>query len=403
MPDTEENASYLSRGKEFVLAAVGGVIVANAYYIHPIISDVADDFSVNAATIGLVPALNQIALAVGIFLLLPLGDRYSNRRLSILFSAGQTVSLGIMVFATSFAGFLTGSTILGFFTIAPYLLPTYASKRVSPDRLGSVTATLTAGTIFGILIARTGAGVVAQYLDWHLVYVIAGCLMAGTTLLLPFVMEGRREPPASARRTGYLRLVGSLFPLLRQYPQVFISGIIQALNFGIFLSVWLGLALHLTGPEMGYGVDVVGYLAAFAIVAIFATPKLGAWADRVGAEKARFRLALVQMLGVVMLLPLGNNLWLLMIPILIMNTVGPGIDVAGRMTSLALGADIRTRLMTGYIVLMFIGAGFASWAGTASYEWAGWTGNAALAIAMSAGLVALSWREAHNAAKRSKK
>lgn len=385
-----------------MLAAVGGIIVANAYYIHPIISEVAEDFSVNAATIGLVPALNQIALALGIFLLLPLGDRYSNRTLSIVFAGGQTVSLGIMVFAESFAGFLTGSTILGFFTIAPYLLPTYASKRVSPARLGSVTATLTAGTIFGILIARTGAGIIAQYFDWHWVYVIAACLMIGTTLLLPFIMEGRRETITAEPRQSYVRLVGSLFPLLRQYPQVFMSGVIQALNFGIFLAVWLGLALHLTSPDMGYGVDVVGYLAAFAVVAIFATPKLGAWADRVGAEKARFRLALVQMVGVVLLLPLGNNLWLLMIPIIIMNTVGPGIDVAGRMTSLALAPEIRTRLMTGYIVLMFIGAGFASWAGTASYEWAGWTGNAALAIAMSAGLVALSWREAKLAVKRSK-
>lgn len=385
-----------------MLAAVGGIIVANAYYIHPIISEVAEDFSVNAATIGLVPALNQIALALGIFLLLPLGDRYSNRTLSIVFAGGQTFSLGIMVFAESFAGFLTGSTILGFFTIAPYLLPTYASKRVSPARLGSVTATLTAGTIFGILIARTGAGVVAQYFDWHWVYVIAACLMIGTTLLLPFIMEGRRETVTAEPRQSYVQLVGSLFPLLRQYPQVFMSGVIQALNFGIFLAVWLGLALHLTSPEMGYGVDVVGYLAAFAVVAIFATPKLGAWADRAGAEKARFRLALVQMVGVVLLLPLGNNLWLLMIPIIIMNTVGPGIDVAGRMTSLALAPEIRTRLMTGYIVLMFIGAGFASWAGTASYEWAGWTGNAALAIAMSAGLVTLSWREAKLAVKRSK-
>lgn len=385
-----------------MLAAVGGIIVANAYYIHPIISEVAEDFSVNAATIGLVPALNQLALALGIFLLLPLGDRYSNRTLSIVFAGGQTFSLGIMVFAESFAGFLTGSTILGFFTIAPYLLPTYASKRVSPARLGSVTATLTAGTIFGILIARTGAGFVAQYFDWHWVYVIAACLMIGTTLLLPFIMEGRRETITTEPRQSYIGLVGSLFPLLRQYPQVFMSGIIQALNFGIFLAVWLGLALHLTSPEMGYGVDVVGYLAAFAVVAIFATPKLGAWADRVGAEKARFRLALVQMVGVVLLLPLGHNLWLLMIPIIIMNTVGPGIDVAGRMTSLALAPEIRTRLMTGYIVLMFIGAGFASWAGTASYEWAGWTGNAALAIAMSAGLVTLSWREAKLAVKRSK-
>ena len=94
-------------------------------------------------------------------MLLPLGDRYSNRRLTILFASGQTVSLALMTLASGFGAFVLGSTLLGFFTIAPYLLPAYASKRVAPERLGQVTAKLTAGVILGILVARVGAGVIA--------------------------------------------------------------------------------------------------------------------------------------------------------------------------------------------------------------------------------------------------
>ncbi|MGB7409266.1 MAG: MFS transporter, partial [Pontixanthobacter sp.] len=127
--------------------------------------------------------------------------------------------------------------------------------------------------------------------------------------------------------------------------------------------------------------------------ALFVTPRLGIWADKVGAETVRFRLSVIQMIGVFLLLPLGHSLWLLLIPILIMNAVGPAIDVTGRMTSLALAPEIRTRLMTGYIVLMFTGAGIASWSGTAAYDLAGWPGTACLVIAMSTLLVWLSWRE----------
>lgn len=385
---------YLTPGQEMLLAAAGGLMVANAYYIHPIIAEVAGHFKVDAATIGLVPALNQIALALGIFLMLPLGDKFSNRTLSICFAIGQTASLLLMVLSHGFGTFLFGSTVLGFFTITPYLLTAYASKRVRPERLGAVTAKLTAGTILGILIARTGAGMVAEFLDWRLVYVIATSLMVLATLALPFIMEGR---PASASasdatsgRQGYLALVLSLFPLLRQHPQVLVSGAIQALNFGIFLSVWLGLALHLTSPEMGYGVHVVGYLAGFAAIAIYATPRIGAWADKAGAEKARLTLSIAQLAGVILLYPFGESLWLLIIPLIIMNTVGPGIDVSGRMTFLSLAPAIRTRLMTGYIVIMFIGAGIASWAGTAAYGWAGWAGNSVIALVLSATLVGLS-------------
>ena len=70
-PSAETGLAYLSRTQEYALAVVVAVVTANAYYIHPIIGEVARDFGVGDAEIGVVPALNQLALALGIFLLLP--------------------------------------------------------------------------------------------------------------------------------------------------------------------------------------------------------------------------------------------------------------------------------------------------------------------------------------------
>ena len=80
----------------------------------------------------------------------------------------------------------------------------------------------------------------------------------------------------------------------------------------------------------------------------------------------------------------GHSLWLLIVPLILTNTFGPSIDVTGRMTFLSKSPDIRTRLMTVYIVLMFIGGGFGSWMGTASYAWGGWQATAWIIVAMSA-------------------
>ncbi|MGB3752796.1 MAG: MFS transporter [Parerythrobacter sp.] len=383
-------ADNLTRRQEYALAIITGITVANAYYIHPIISEVGRDFDVGPATIGLVPALNQLALALGILLLLPLGDRFANRTLCIVFATAQTVALSAMLLAPDFALFLVASTVLGFFTIAPYILPAYASRRVAPERIGHVTGILTAGIIFGILFARTGAGVITELFGWRTVYGVAVGAMIVVTATLPFTMEPRSASAKTRESGSYFALISSIVTLLRQYPQVVLSGVIQAFNFGIFLSVWLGLALHLTGPAMGYGVDSVGYLAAFSAVSIYATPRLGRWADRIGAPRARVRIALVQLAAVALLWPFGSSLLLLLIPIIVMNAVGPAIDVAGRMTFLGLDPDIRTRLMTAFIVIMFIGGGVASWAGTAVYEAAGWGGNAVLALAMSGVVVGLS-------------
>ena len=390
-PAPEGGRRLLTRRDLFLLALASAVVTANAYYIHPIIALVAKDFGVSPSEIGLVPALNQIALAIGIFVLLPLGDRFSNRQLATVFAAGQFLGLMLMAFAGSFWLFVAGSTFLGFSTITPYLLPAYASKRVEPQRLGRVTATLTTGVIAGILLARVGAGWVGEHMGWRTVYFIAAGVMLAITLLLPRIMEGRDKSAAEGPAENYFSLVLSVIPIVRRHPEVILSGLIQGLGFGIFLSVWLTLGLHLTSPEMGYGTDTVGYLAALALLNLMTTAPLGAWADRIGARKARFIISLVQFTGVCLLGVFGHSLWLLIIPLTLMNVVGPLIDVTGRMTFLNQPPGVRTRLMTAYIVLMFIGGGLASWGATFVYEQAGWDGTTLLALTLSALLVALSF------------
>jgi len=349
---------------------------------------VADHFGVSHARIGLVPALNQLGLAIGIFLLLPLGDRYSNRRLAILFTFGQTFGLAIMTLAGSFALFTAGSTMLGFFTIAPYLLPAYASKRIAPERLGSVTALLSAGIVFGILVARLGAGVVAEYFGWRLVYWIATSLMVVVTLSMPRLVG--KEEDTHADTGSYVRLLGSIYSIGRQHPEVFLSGAIQALNFGCFIALWLGIALHLTAPEMGYGTDTVGYLAALAAISVFSTPALGRWADRKGPRRARAFLSVLQLIGVALYYPLGNSIYTLLIPLALTNLVGPATDVTSRMTFLSLAPQLRTRLTTIYVIMMFIGAGIASFAGTTAFDRYGWTGTCALLTGMTLVCTSLS-------------
>ena len=366
------------------------MVTANAYYIHPIIGEVARDFGVSDTAIGWVPALNQLALALGILLLLPLGDRFSNKRLCLIFVAAQCLFMFGMALAKGFALFTLASTLLGFVTIAPYLIPAFASKRVAPERLGQVTALLTAGVIFGILVARVGAGLVAEHFGWRAVYWCAFALMAAVTVMLPLTM---RSEGAARKVPGetYSELIGSVFTLARKHRDMLVSAIIQGFNFGAFTATWLALALHLTSPELGYGVDTVGYLAAIAVVSIFATPRLGTWADKVGARRARLIAAIVQFAGIALMYPLGWSVWTVIIPLLIVNAVGPTIDVTGRMTFLALEPEIRTRLTTSYIVIMFIGGAIGSLIGTAIYDNAGWLGTSALLLAISASVVALSW------------
>jgi predicted MFS family arabinose efflux permease len=387
-------AALLAGPQIVVLALSSAVVTANAYYIHPIIARVAESFGISDGLIGIVPAMNQIALALGIFFILPLGDRISNRKLVWMTVTGQLLSVVAMALASQFWVFLMGSTLLGFFTIAPYLLPAYVSKRVDPGRLGHATAILTTGIIGGILLARAGAGVIGEFVGWRAVYVIAAGLMLVVSIFLPLIMTSGGPKPEDDQvdvgEQGYLGLLLSIFTIVRREPGILVAGSIQGLNFGIFLAVWIGLGLYLTSENMGYGVDTVGYLAAVSIFSLATTPVLGRMADRIGARRARLYLVAIQLAASTLFLVFGHSLWLLVIPLLITNLGGPVIDITGRMTFLSKTPTIRTRLMTIYVVMMFLGGGAASWASTLAYDLAGWTGNGVLAVAMALAMFALS-------------
>lgn len=386
-PELAAEPARISGAQLYLLAIASAVVTANAYYIHPIVALVAEDFGVGKGQIGIVPALNQLALAVGIFFFLPLGDRIGNARLAAIFTAAQFAAVALMAFAGNFELFVAGSTLLGLFTITPYLIPAYASKRVDPARIGHAVAVLTTGVIGGILLARVGAGMIGEYLGWRTVYEVAAVLMLAFSAILPMVM---RQPAVAgpAERGSYGALLLSTLTLAARHRTVLLSGSIQGLNFAIFLSVWLGIGLHL--PAIGYGVDTVGWLAAVAIVNLASTPRLGAWTDRFGATRARAVMAALQMVGVLLLFVAGGSVWVLLAPLVVMNVVGPVIDVAGRATFLGEEPAIRTRLMTVYIMLMFCGGGFGSWAGTTAYAAAGWMGTCGLALGLSVCVLGLS-------------
>src|SRR5258708_17934549 len=68
----------------WLMAIAVGVIVANIYYVQPLLADIANTFGLSVTRAGTVAMLSQAGTAIGMFLFVPLGDKYERRSLILL-------------------------------------------------------------------------------------------------------------------------------------------------------------------------------------------------------------------------------------------------------------------------------------------------------------------------------
>src|SRR5215475_16011356 len=65
----------------WLLAFSTGCVVANIYYVQPLLADMAREFGLSVSQMGAVAMLGQIGTGLGMLFFVPLGDKYERRSL----------------------------------------------------------------------------------------------------------------------------------------------------------------------------------------------------------------------------------------------------------------------------------------------------------------------------------
>ena len=107
------------------MAVTVGVLVANIYYIQPLLADIARTFGLSVTNAGVVGMLSQAGTAVGMFLFVPLGDKFERRSLILALLMGAFVSLLLVAFAPNAiwlgaANFAVGACAANVHVVVPF-------------------------------------------------------------------------------------------------------------------------------------------------------------------------------------------------------------------------------------------------------------------------------------------
>src|SRR5215831_19296131 len=89
----------VSRRIVWLLAFSTGCIVANIYYIQPLLADIAREFGLSVAQIGAVAMCAQIGTGLGMLFFVPLGDKFERRSLISVLLIVESMALALVASA----------------------------------------------------------------------------------------------------------------------------------------------------------------------------------------------------------------------------------------------------------------------------------------------------------------
>ncbi|MDF0732623.1 MFS transporter [Pseudomonas entomophila] len=370
----------LSRALILLMATATGLAVASNYYAQPLLHSIAEQFGLGTASAGTIVIAAQLSYGAGLLLLAPLGDLFEQRRLIVTMVVIATVGLVISACSPSLPWLLLGTTLTGLFSVVAQVLVPMAAALSAPEQRGRVVGTLMSGLLLGILLARTAAGLMAELGGWRAIYVLAAVLMAASAIAL------YRSLPQHRSHAGlkYPALIGSVFRLFVEEPELRLRSLLGLLAFCLFALFWTPLAFLLADEPYHYPDAVIGLFGLAGAAGALSANWAGRLADR-GAGALGTTVGLAALL--LSWLPLAfarESLLALLLGVLLLDLAVQLVHVSNQNAVIGLRPEARTRLNAGYITCYFIGGALGSLLGTQLFQRFGWMGIVAAGVVIGA-------------------
>lgn len=177
-------SANMSRYMTLLFAIACGMAVANIYFAHPLLDSLSNEFKISHSTIGIVITITQVCYAIGLLLLVPLGDLLNQKRLIIVQMVLSVIALIVIGTAPSAIVLFIGMALVGILATVTQTLVAYASILANPAERGRIVGFVTSGVVIGILLARTFAGALTDLAGWRSVYLTSATLILFVTVLL---------------------------------------------------------------------------------------------------------------------------------------------------------------------------------------------------------------------------
>ncbi|KAJ7776834.1 major facilitator superfamily domain-containing protein [Mycena maculata] len=367
-------------------------IVANLYYCQPLLSELthkmpfpcdiwrivqfSDSFGVSYERVSRIPTLLQAGYATGIVLISPLGDLVRRRQLIIflaLISASLTIGLAV---TPNLVVFETLSFLIGIVSVTPQILIPLAADLAPPERRAAALSVVYSGLLFGILVARVIAGIIAQFTSWRVVFYFAIGVQYLVLSASYFVIP---DYPAKNHDISYWGILRTMAKFAYTEPILVQACLVNLASCACFTNFWVTLTFLLGGPPYFYSTLTIGLFGLVGIFGVACGPLVGRGIDRLVPWYA----SLVAVLALLCFQAIQTGAGDINVAAVVIAIMG--LDVFRQMLQMSLATSVfsisstaRARLNAVFVLSLFIGQLMGTAAGTTVFTTYGWRPAAAL-------------------------
>ena len=347
---------HLGKGDTAFMAACTGLIVANIYYCQPLIVLIAKEWGLHESAAGRVTYLTQIGYALGLLLIVPMGD-ILERRKQILISTGATV-LALLLAATA-PNFLTlqiASILIGISSIVPQLILPLAAHLTPNHKRGSTIGTIMAGLLVGILASRSLSGTIGSLYGWRAMYYIA----AGVCLMLLLLMRLRFPKSQPTFKGHYGHLMKSVAHYAMTQPLLRQAAVTNALSFAVVSAFWVTMVLFLSAAPFGFKSFEIGLFGLAGAAGALAAPLIGKISDGRDPGNNIIIGLVCELLSFIGFYFTGSGIFLLLAGIIILDVGHQSVQVTNQTIIYSILPEARNRFNTVFMTSTFIGGATGS-------------------------------------------
>lgn len=362
----------------YLLSISAGLVVANLYYNQPLLHDIAISLNVSDSEVSNVALSTQIGYALGLLLIIPLGDKVSNMKIIKIDFLVLVLSLLGAALSKSLFLLIISSFLIGFTSTLPQLFVPMVAHLSDDKGRGRAIGIVMSGLLIGILGSRVLSGLIGEYFGWRSVYYGA----AGLMTLLFFLLNSKLPVIQPKFGESYAKLMKSLWFYFKTEPTLRLATLRGALAFGSLSAFWTTF-VFLMDDSFNYGSAVAGGFGLFGIAGALGATVVGKLNNRVSKNILIIAGAVLIMISWIIFLVSAHSIIGLIIGVILIDLGVQSVHITNQNIVFSRNTEARNRVNTIYMVGFFIGGAVGTSLGSLAWNYNGWTGVSVIGLVFS--------------------